>query len=449
MARDLRGSGLRVVVLESGGLKPDPRTQALYRGAIVGKEYAPLDAARLRFFGGTTNHWNGRCRPLDPIDLEVREGVPGSGWPISYEELLRWYPGAQEICQLGPFTYSPEDWSELGRLLPLDASRVITKIFQLSPPTRFGEVYLEDLADAENVEVYLRANVVDIEPVARPKVRVATLAGTSFTASSSALVLCCGGVENARLLLSGRGGQGIGGDAVGRYFMEHLHFNNPTVLVPSDQEALELYLPRGKDSGSARSALVIANDVVRREGLLRFSGVLAPNLERTEADFSRMSSVVRSVHRRETSPVALVVEAEQSPNPDSRVRLTRHRDALGVPRVALDWRLRKRDLRSIRESLAIVGEALGAAGVGRLHTGIADPPPQTGGVFHHMGTTRMGTDRSTSVVDPDGLVHETDAIYVAGSSTFPTGGFANPTLTIVALSLRLSRHLRRKLGANA
>ncbi len=79
MARQFIGQAFKVCLLEAGDIEFDARTQALYKGEIVGHPYYPLDAIRLRYFGGTTNHWAGACRPLDVRDFEVRPKIPDSG----------------------------------------------------------------------------------------------------------------------------------------------------------------------------------------------------------------------------------------------------------------------------------------------------------------------------------------------------------------------------------
>jgi choline dehydrogenase-like flavoprotein len=144
--------------------------------------------------------------------------------------------------------------------------------------------------------------------------------------------------------------------------------------------------------------------------------------------------------------VNVFVRAEQSPDPDSRVVLGGARDRLGVRRPVLSWRLNDRDFHSIEASLEVVAQALGAAGVGRLRVNSRYRDIVIGGE-HHMGTTRMGEDPATSVVDQDCRIHRTSDLYVAGSSVFPTAGFANPTLTICALAARLADHLKRSLAA--
>jgi choline dehydrogenase-like flavoprotein len=137
---------------------------------------------------------------------------------------------------------------------------------------------------------------------------------------------------------------------------------------------------------------------------------------------------------------------EQSPNPDSRVTLSSQRDSLGQNRVRLDWRLSKFDKSSIRRANEIIGIELGRAGLGRLKVSLDKydtswPPSLTGG-GHHMGTTRMHVDPQKGVVNENCHVHGISNLFIAGSSVFPTSGYANPTLTIVALALRLADHVK-------
>jgi choline dehydrogenase-like flavoprotein len=136
---------------------------------------------------------------------------------------------------------------------------------------------------------------------------------------------------------------------------------------------------------------------------------------------------------------------EQAPNPDSRVSLSNQRDTLGLPRLKLDWRLTDQDRISFYTHLRSLALEFGALGSGRMRETIADqnnwPQPVNGG-SHHMGTTRMSDDPSRGVVDRNSKVHDIDNLYVAGSSVFPSSGSANPTLTLVALTLRLAEHLK-------
>jgi choline dehydrogenase-like flavoprotein len=144
------------------------------------------------------------------------------------------------------------------------------------------------------------------------------------------------------------------------------------------------------------------------------------------------------------------VRSEQAPNRESRVRLNGTVDRLGVPMVDLDWRTSEQDRTSLRAHALSLAATLADAGVGRvLFPAVPDEVPWidgVGGGWHQMGTTRMSRDPSTGVVDGNCRVHGVPNLYVAGSSVFPSYGFANPTFTIIALSLRLADHLAERLS---
>jgi len=166
IARELANSNLKVLLLEGGGFDFDPQMQELYRGDIIGKPYYPLQAAALHFFGGTTNHWAGWCSTYEPIDFEKRDWVPHSGWPIRREDLDPFYARAQNVLELGPYKYDAADWKndDPDRVPLLNDSHVVwTKMWQFSPPTRFGQKYRSEIVNSANVHLYTHANVVEVE----------------------------------------------------------------------------------------------------------------------------------------------------------------------------------------------------------------------------------------------------------------------------------------------
>jgi choline dehydrogenase-like flavoprotein len=134
------------------------------------------------------------------------------------------------------------------------------------------------------------------------------------------------------------------------------------------------------------------------------------------------------------------------------VLLDGERDALGMPRIRLDWRLTDLDRRSLLRTHEALAKEFGRTGLGRiqieawLQDDKAGWSDELSGGYHPMGTTRMADDPRRGVVDRHCRVHGLTNLYVAGSSVFPTGGSANPTLTIVALALRLAEHLKAELS---
>ena len=195
--------------------------------------------------------------------------------------------------------------------------------------------------------------------------------------------------------------------------------------------------PSSEDEAAARAALraAIRDAAPSRRALWRRPALLPSQ---------RCGS--GSLRRDRWPTLGMCVRSESAPDPESRVTLAPERDALGARRARLDWRLGELDATSIRRALETFGRALSAAGRGRARLALRDDAPWHGarGGEHHMGTTRMSRSAGRGVVDPHCRVHGVANLYVAGSSVFPTVGFSNPTLTIVALVLRLADRLKRE-----
>ena len=144
----------------------------------------------------------------------------------------------------------------------------------------------------------------------------------------------------------------------------------------------------------------------------------------------------------------LVSRQEQSPNPDSRITLSTDKDALGMPRAKLNWQMTELDKRSMRTFYQILGAEMGRTGTGRvqIHDWLLGDdktwPSFISGGWHHMGTVRMASDPRQGVVDANCRVHSLNNLYIGGCAVYPTAGAVNPTLTLVALSLRLAEHLK-------
>ncbi|MCI0600082.1 MAG: GMC oxidoreductase [Beijerinckiaceae bacterium] len=480
LARDLAGGTRRIAVLESGGFELNLETQQLYQGDVIGQPYDPLDMDRLRYFGGTTNHWGGYCRPFDAMDFE--------GWPFERAALDSYYPRAQEICQLGPYTYELQDWVT-GDAPPLDfgpGARLVSGVYQLSPPTRFGTIYRHDLEVANNVSVYLNANLVNIETNDSASevtgFALACLNGRKLRARARHYVLATGGIENPRLLLNSskvqKAGLGNGYDLVGRYFMDHAQpYNVASVILADSHPNLEFYTAHTVRGQLVRGYLAPSAELRQKEGLpafaIQISAGHSPEFDAAKASLRTIYGAIKSGHLpdRLMSHVSKILVGVESrvireykqwmstsreglfaatyivgspPDPESRVTLTSAVDALGLRRVQLDWRLPGDFERTMRRSLEILAEEFGRKGLGRLRMNSAETGySNTGiGAWHQMGTTRMHSNPRQGVVDEHCRVHGIANLFIGGSSVFPTYSFDNPTMTIVALSLKLSDHLK-------
>lgn len=460
LVRHLAPSGLRTLLLESGGLQPDPATQSLYEGKSVGQEYWALHTSRLRYFGGTTNHWTGWCRPLDPLDFEARPGMLG-GWPLDYDELVPYYQLAQRDCELDDLSYRAESWAERYELELIPVRQPFETIaWQFSPPTRFGQRYRREVMQAESVQVLTYANLVNLGLTSDGRrvrsLAVRTLAGTSFEVQAKAVVLALGGLENARLLLASNDvvAEGVGNrhGAVGRYFSDHPHSVVGNLVLNGDySEAAYTGSFRRAAGTSIRFSWALTSEARRSLNVPGVSVTLDP-LEGESSEDSEGAGVGSLMEQLGSVPAgrkfALFLRAEQPPNPNSRVRLSRERDALGMPRIELDWQVQRSLDASVRDAVWGLATSLGEQSVGRVLSYLhRDEKPKNAwptlwGGHHHIGTTRMSEDPRYGVVDRNCRVHDIDNLYCAGSSTFSTAGYANPTLTVCALARRLADHLR-------
>ncbi|MSO78150.1 MAG: GMC family oxidoreductase [Acidimicrobiia bacterium] len=485
LARELAGGPHDVVLLESGGFKYAESTQDLYGGSVSGIPY-DLDATRLRFFGGSTNHWAGQCRPLDPSDFEARDWVPGSGWPFGRDTLEPYYERAQPMCNLGPFDYDAPSWINrldgVQTLYPA-GDTLDTAVFQIAGGTNFATKYKKQIVKARNVQLITHANVVNVRTDGGRVVGVdaRTLEGNEFAVDATVVVLATGGIENARTLLSSRdvspAGVGNDHDLVGRYFMDHTSVAVGQMVLADRAPDPALYFFVGVDLADAGipdlangirrtllGAFALTPAAAAANRIPMFSASLNPPVGvvgdtihdpditgligavegRGPTRESKEIVVYGGEVQHATDSFEMLVNMEPTPSPDSRVTLADEQDALGMPRAHLNWAIDPNDWQSMETGVEVMARELGRLGLARLHRSPAERPDVVYG-NHHMGTTRMHTDPTLGVVDTDCQVHGVANLYIAGSSVFPAVGFSNPTLTIVALALRMAERIDQVL----
>jgi choline dehydrogenase-like flavoprotein len=535
LARSLADAPFRTVLLESGGLTLDAETQQLNAGEVSGLPYFPLVGTRLRYFGGTTNHWGGTCRPFEEYDFAGTPGIPNTEWPIALSHVAPYYAEAGRIARLDSAEWAAGRWIERSRYdaLALDPAAIETRVAQIVDPElrSFNDGHADEIQNAPQVTTYLHANVVEVR-LADDQGSVVELVvatpGRSFSVAARVFVLAAGGIENPRLLLASNrqqpAGVGNGEGLVGRYFIEHPRFVGGVVEPFDAGLSASLYRQHTVDGARIIGYLALSRALGRAEGLVdvqfRLGTVYRESHERARrsADVEALRRLINRARGRrvdgnvgddaartledltswrrllvpggplplpqpdlvriiadasadeldalipeffgdiavfgagaltDSAPIdsiSLSTRIDPVPNPESRVTLGTERDAFGMPRPDLHWALSRTDRESALRALEVLGQELGRTGIGRLQVRLAADeeawPEDLEGGYHHMGTTRMSADPGRGVVDADCRVHGLGNLYVAGSSVFTTGGSATPTLTLVALSLRLADHLR-------
>ncbi|MGH6898139.1 MAG: GMC oxidoreductase [Geminicoccaceae bacterium] len=503
LALALEAPTRRVLLVESGGFEPDADVQSLYDLESVGYPPRPNYMSRARCFGGSCNLWAGRCMSLQEIDLAGRAWVPNSSWPIPPAEIRRYYPKAAAILGLPSIANFelPTHGDRLTtdeRTLATSPGFVPTISLWAPKPKRFNKIERRRIARASGVQLLLQASVTSIDldddGAAVRALTARTLTGRVLRLEARTFVLAGGGLETPRLLLAShdRQSRGIGNefDLVGRYFMEHPRAVYGAVdMAPGRRLSLMRGWPLR--DGKVQLGIGLSPKTQARERLLNhyltfeeaFSGYAEQHYQaaievgkvllrrghaggRLDLRKARRAPAVqdfiyllspkevlphrlwrlvtlarhRLAPRHEARRYIVVYFCEQPPDPESRVRLGHGKDRLGLNRLVLDWRIPESVHHSLHRLQALLGEALEAHGLGTLERGIG--VPHYTDASHHMGTTRMSVTPRTGVVDPDCRVFGVRNLYIAGSSVFPSAGHANPTLTIVALSLRLADHLR-------
>lgn len=500
IANALQNTSLQVTMLESGGFEYDQKTQSLYQGKNVGLPYFPLDSSRLRFFGGTTNHWGGYCQPLNEFDFKKHDHISHSGWPIDITDLESYYLQTMKELHLGPFEWKSEYWEEHSakKTLKFSNPRMENRVLQIvtSDYRNFAHNYRKDLETSKNINTYLNANVTDIacneSGNSVRQVAVNTLEGKQFSVKAKNFVLAAGGIENPRIMLFSnkqhKNGLGNQYDLIGRFFAEHPRFTVGKIYPASAKVNMEFYFPHKVNGVTIKGDVSLSPTALDQAGLTDVQFKLSPvhddahvaalkskggnslinilqsakkgkmpaefnkHLSRVIFDIENIPGFFYSKMNKNNLPVKylnMVIRLDSTPNPDSRVKLSvSERDALGLPQLELDWRLNGSDKDIAFRAAKIVGESIGQEGFGRLQMTINSSdnnwPEDLAGGFHHMGTTRMSNDPKSGVVDENCKVHDLANLFIAGSSVFPTYGSGAPTLTIIALALRLADHLKNR-----
>jgi choline dehydrogenase-like flavoprotein len=452
LALDLERKGFRVLVLEAGEEHYSEASQSHYAGRVIGDQHFDIGVNRLRFFGGSSNHWGGFCRTLDDWDFRDKvDGVPGA-WPISRKDLDPHLPRASEILELPRF---PADRR-------LD-DQVMQVHWTYAPLGGFGQKYRAHVKASRTLNVVLNASVTNlVERGGRiAEVEVSDPSGQRGIVRARHVVLCAGGIENSRLLLwanvKNEGRVVRQPRALGKYWMEHPHYTVGDALISVD--------PRIDPDRRGRAYIAPTERAIRERRIMN----CALRLERTDYDGTKQLIAdlacvaprlgrwaIERAGKRLVCGARLRAAWEQSPRESNQVRLAERCDAFGIPLVDLHWSLSDLEKHTVRQTALMFGEYLAAKGYGRVR--LLPWLDDKDGVFpiddelignHHLGGTRMSADPATGVVDADCRVHGMANLYVCGSSVFPSGGHANPTLTIVQLAVRLAAHLGRRGSAGA
>lgn len=448
IAVKLAAAGVPSLVLEAGSDEWTEESQDVYKGETIGDPYFDLDATRLRFLGGSSNHWAGWCRILEAHDFEARAHVPHTGWPIRRSDIEPYFGETFDILDLRDF--HPDT--------PL-TDRMSWFEMQKSEAVHFGVKYRDTIESSNLIGLMMNTSVLELigdgHSITAAKV---VSNGVPGEIAAPFFVVATGGLENSRLLLwsneRSNGGVVPHADALGRYWMEHPMYWTGNAMI-TNMASLKL-------DHEGEAFLMPTPETIVERGILNFHAQFetvpyhgAKRMIRDLACYAPETTewVSDMLGARLQCSARVHLDWEQAPRHHNRVALSAtDRDAFGVPRIELHWKKDELDRRTMLEAMRIVGEDFARRDIGRVQISewvLNDedyPADMELAGNHHMGGTRMGEDVRTSVVDRNCRVHGMSNLYVGGSSVFATSGQCTPTTTIVALALRLGDHLAREAG---
>lgn len=450
VARKLAAAGIRTAILEAGSADITDESQQFYRGEVVGDPYFDLEIDRLRYLGGCSNHWAGWCRVLDAIDFEPKSWVSDTGWPIRRTDIEPYLDEVREILDLVPFR--PDQ--------PVNDEIRWVQLIK-SPAVRFGEKFRDEIEKSDMIALVLNTYVThlvgDGEQVT--SAQLWSDGAERGGLSADCYIPCVGGLENSRLLLwsnvKSSGGVVPQADALGKYWMEHIHFEGGDAVLASmdefrtDEDHEAFFSPTLKameDRGILNFGIrLVESPYPGVKGIVADLACYAP-------ESAEWVAYQLDLHLR--CAAQLHMAWEQAPLVTNFISLSADEvDEAGVPRLELHWTKGPLERRTLVEGMRLFGETLAQNDLGRVRmadwvvNGEDYPEDQELAGHHHMGGTRMHDDPKKGVVDRDCKVHGMRNLYIGGSSVFTTSGQANPTTTIVALACRLGDHLSHTLSS--
>lgn len=495
LADAMRGMGCTVTVLEAGGESLEPASQALYAAEMVATHHQGTTEGRFRVYGGSSTRWGGQLLPLASHDYELRPHVPHSGWPLDPAELSPFLFHCEQLLDVNHEPYTLELLCRLPHPRPSFTSNNLQPRFSKWAPfharnvTRtLGRRCQQDSA----IRVFLHAPVTLIDLHADGKhaesVKVCTPQGTKFRFRARHIILAAGTIETIRLLLASRSvhSTGIGNDTdhLGRWFHDHLSVKAAILQPHSRRQLLRQFAPWYL--GNTRHTIKLESTAAwqAQQGCLnvmghlvfeapessgftllkqrlqaRQSGSTAPrqvpspyieNLPAESLDLAYLAWKRYVRHRRwcpDSAAITLYIDTEQQPNPESRIRLSSNRDALGMYKSVVQWQWGEPERQTFAAYQQLFDCQWHEWNFGSIHW-LESFEPGSGwasnvsDIYHLMGGTRMSSTPADGVVDPQLRVHGINNLFVASCSVFPTGGSSNPTLTLMQLTLRLAKFLR-------
>lgn len=491
LAKHLSLKGVRSVMLESGsndgeqsfpnGLNEVQQVGQFYRGALEG---------RSRGVGGTSRLWGGALLPFLPCDIEENTAGWSLDWVVDFPELEAYFPDIERDFKLPSGDYSccatasdsNDAFIQRSAKWPSFSRRNLARAF--NPDT-----------DASLIDLWINTTVLGFEFGDNgliSLVRAQSPNGNTLVIAPSIVVICAGAIESTRLLLlmdSAHGNRIFSPDGqLGRYFSDHL--STPVAKIdPIDKNGLNRVFSFKFNAHGMRDLRLEAGPALRRTRHL--PGAFAHVTYSSQASgFSALRNIFRNYQRDgkwsvsevgalhsdlpwlakavwwrffhktllypTNGELSLQLVLEQAPNYQSSISLSStETDFFGVPRVRLDWQTSDEDFKNFSSLQSEIFQFWqtsffsSLANLELIPRFIWQPSLESGSdIYHPSGTTRIGKSQRTGVVDKNLFTFRVPNLAVVSTSSFPTGGGANPTFMLMAFALRTADLIAKKIGGS-
>ena len=451
LALELEQKNISSLIIEAGDKNFTDESQKFYEGKIIGDRYAELSVTRLRQYGGSSGHWGGVCRTLESLDF--------AKWPIKKDDLEIYSNQAKKILNLKRNNFYTKKFSNNFDLVKFEIS-----------PLRFRDKYYNQIKKSKYINLIINSYVLELygeEKIDGLKFRNNK---KDHFLSAKCFVLACGGIENSRLMLliKRKNPHLINKEMpIGNYFLEHPY--NKVAEAFIDVKQFEKYLnkkslindikfncdlwfviaPNNKFNKLNNILESVIHFSFRYEDTSIYKKTFIKKLECVAPRYLR-KAINENKHKVIIATIA--IQTSQKLDINNSVKLNQNKkDPIGIDQPILYWK--KSDLvrKTFKKNIEKISDLFLQENLGRI--GIddfiySDESFENEGGGHHMGGTKMGYNKQDSVVDRNLAVHGIRNLFICGSSVFVTAGYANPTYTIVQLSIRLAEHLNKKITNN-
>jgi hypothetical protein len=441
-ALELEKKNIKSLIIEAGDENYNKTSQEFYKGKIIGDQITDLSLSRLRQFGGTSGHWAGWSKPMEKYNLEL--------WPINENNLNPYLKRTCEILNIN------------NQFRKSSINEFIDQIeFQYSK-VRFADKFKNYIKNSNNILLILNTQLsYFVGQYNNTDYAVCISNDIEKKIRTKYFILACGGIENSRLLLWTRdkNQKFIENNLpIGKYWMHH-----PWILG-------------GKGVISKKKLKEkLENNFLKQDKFLRFAAkrelinkkkILSASIYMDAKEDTKIykevikdilcvapeygKKIARMIFKKDLKCGNIFMQLEENPTENNKIVLDKKKDKFGIPMTKLFYKKSKHTLKTAKLFMEEFGNLCRKNDLGRIAIKDSiynlEEYEDLGGAYHHLGGTRMGINKFDSVVNKDLKVHDVNNLYVSGSSNFTTGGYTNPTLTIIQFSIRLAEKISERLN---